>query len=321
MECRAYATIGPGVRTQEFFQVVSDHWIACDAETAIIHMVMRITRDSPNDPDKNVESSGTWDCIETALCGPRSLSAIHARGHDHGSHLWHAWTSGHHEHTRKDRKRNIQWARSPDCFVAGRPILGRNEHVRMSRCEAVLAEMPLIDMPPTGPETQIIVASGAEAGMDWTLSAWTEPERVFWRFMLSPSTRLDAWERASSISYAWLPESQEPHEEVEGAAPQGAFIDWAAVTEPRFGPGAATDLGHGPLWIDGVALDPSVASVRLVLTGDRTVDIPIVGRDSGLPVGLFVHRLSAGQRLRWIVALDAEGSELERLDASLTLEV
>ncbi len=181
--------------------------------------------------------------------------------------------------------------------------------------------MSLINLPPTGPGTQIIVASGAEDGMDWTLSAWTEPERVFWRFVLSPSTPLGAWTSASCISYAWLTESQRAHEDVEGAAAQGSFIGWAGVTEPRIGPGAATDPGQGPLWIHGVARDASVAPVRLILTADRTVDVPIVGRDKGLPVGFFVQRLPAGERLLYIAALDAEGSELERLDASVTLEV
>lgn len=38
-------------------------------------------------------------------------------------------------------------------------------------------------------------------------------------------------------------------------------------------------------------------------------------------MGSFVHRLPAGERVRWIAALDAPGSELERLHASITLDV
>jgi hypothetical protein len=164
----------------------------------------------------------------------------------------------------------------------------------------------------------VVVASGTDGGTDWILSAWTEPDRVFWRLALSRGTPPLAQGLGGSIAYAWLTESEGAREDAQrGASAQGAFIDWAGVTEAAFG-GPARGR---PLWIDGVALDPGVTSVRLVLTDDRTVDVPIVGRDRGLPVGFFVHRLSAGERLRWIVALDAEGSELERLDASLTLEV
>lgn len=194
---------------------------------------------------------------------------------------------------------------------------GRTSHLRED-VEGVSADMSLIDLPPTGPDDQVIVASGTDGGTDWTLSAWTEPDRVFWRLALSRGTPPVAQGVGGGIGYAWLIESKAARQDAQrSASAQGAFIDWGAVTEAAFGGPA----GGGPMWIDGVALDPSVASVRLILTGDRTVDIPVVGRDSGLPVGFFVHRLSAGQRLRWLVALDAEGSELERLDASLTLEV
>ncbi len=89
----------------------------------------------------------------------------------------------------------------------------------------------------------------------------------------------------------------------------GAYIDWSAVVRQG-----------GPFWVFGMAA-PDVARIRIELDSGPPVVVPAVGHELDFPVGFYVADLPPGARPIAIVALDQDDQELERLDASISMDI
>lgn len=258
-------------RNMEFFEISSEHAIACDGTTAIIHAVGELTADLV------VQDRSVLDCIQVSVCGFFFTLTTHQARHPHGQHLWHGWTEGWHKHRSGDRKRNVARKRSPNCTPAG-----------LREIETCISdgskERSYVQM--TGPSSDVVVASGP----DWTLTARVEGGEVV-RQLQTPE--------GGSVGRGSLR---------RGAA-SGEFIDWSGQVHEG-----------GQFWVYGMVA-PDVWGVRIELNNGGVVQRPTVDASEEFSVSFYAMPLPIGARPLAIVALNEAGTELERLDASISLEV
>ena len=129
------------------------------------------------------------------------------------------------------------------------------------------------------------------AGPDWRLYARSEGERIFYR-VVGP------YGGGGSFSEIGV-----------GTPPSvGVKLEWGAGGSPG-----------QPLYLFGTTT-ADVAAVRVEMTDGTAADVPTIASDA-FPVRFFVAVLPPHLRVLAVVALDASGAELERLDASATLEI
>ncbi|HXF72611.1 MAG TPA: hypothetical protein VNO79_08405 [Actinomycetota bacterium] len=129
------------------------------------------------------------------------------------------------------------------------------------------------------------------AGTDWQLKARSEGERIFYR-VVGP---YGGGGRFSEIGAGEPPSV-------------GVKVEWAA----------AGSAGQ-PVYLFG-STTADVASVTVDMTDGTVVDVPTIASEA-FPVRFFVAVLPPNLRALAVVALDASGAELERIDASATLDI
>lgn len=201
--------------------------------------------------------------------------------HQH-QHLWHGWTSGWHKHSSNDERRNVQRKRSPQCTTTN-----------FSRPPRGTCGKPVKNggrgsiVPTTGPSVDVVVASGP----NWTLKARVEGAEIAFELITL---------QGSSGAREMLG---------MGQPGTGQFITWGGQV-----------ASGGPFYVSGLA-SPAVSQVRLDLNVGEPLVVPTVGREAGFSVVFYAAELPLGARPLAIVALDQNGQELERLDASLSLDV
>lgn len=235
--------------------------------------------------DGVIVDTGTADCIYTATCGPAYTQSFHAR-HNH-LHLWHGWTSGYHRHSDDDRRRKVAKVRSEICLETRlRPLMAARPKppCRVGSGKLGSEGGPMIEI--ESPRDVLVAA-----GPDWQLKARFEGERIFYRV-------------------------------VGPYGGGGSFSDIGAGEPPSVGVkmewGAAGSSGQ-PWYLMG-STTADVAAVRVEMTDGTGVDVPTIASEA-FPVRFFVALLPSHLRALALVALDASGAELERLDASATLDI
>ncbi len=155
----------------DFFIMESTHIIACDASTALIHVIGELTR------DEVVVATSTADCINKSSCSSVTLGT-HTR-HQH-AHLWHGYTSGWHKHSGDNKKRNVQRVRSPDCTPTTLFRLGTGPGGSSCR-ELVLKAGGENIVLTTGPSADVVIATGT----NWTLKARVERAEIVFELVTS----------------------------------------------------------------------------------------------------------------------------------------